>query len=61
MKMDLDGDEAQLISELQQQVLDLTRALKGMVVAAEDLSVANRVEALASARRVLASTLRPRT
>lgn len=61
MKMDLDRYEAQLIPDLQQQVFDLTRALKGMVVAAEDLSRANRDEALATARRVLASLLRPAT
>lgn len=60
MKLDLDRYEAQLIPDLQQQVLDLTRALKGMVSAADDLSLANRDEALASARRVLAS-LRPPT
>lgn len=61
MKRDLDRYEAQLIPDLQQQVFDLTRALKGMVVAAEDLSLANRDEALALARRVLASTLPPTT
>lgn len=61
MKMDLDRYEAQLIPDLQQRVLDLTRALKGMVVAAEDLSLANRDEALACARRVLESALPPAT
>ena len=57
MKMDLDRYEAQLIPDLRQQVIDLTRALKGLVSAAEDLSLANRDEALACARRVLASSL----
>ena len=61
MKMDLDRYEAQLIPDLQQQVFDLTRALQGMVVAADDLSLANREEALARARRVLASVLPPTT
>ena len=61
MKMDLDRYEAQLIPDLQQQVFDLTRALKGMVVAAEDMSPANRDEALARARRVLASVQPPTT
>lgn len=55
MRLDLDRYEAQLIPDLQQQVLDLTRALKGMVAAADDVSVANREEALAAARRLLAS------
>lgn len=54
MKMDLDRYEAQLIPDLQQQVIDLTRALQGLVIAAGDLSLANRDEALATARRVLA-------
>ena len=54
MKMDLDRYEAQLIPDLQQQVLDLTRALKVLVAAAGDKSVANREEALATARRALA-------
>jgi hypothetical protein len=54
MRMDLDRYEAQLIPDLQQLVFDLTRALKGLVAASEDLSVANREEALAGARRVLA-------
>ena len=55
MKMDLDRYEAQLIPDLQQRVIDLTRALKAMVAAADDVSVANRDEALATARRILAS------
>ena len=55
MKMDLDRYEAQLIPDLQQRVIDLTRALKSMVAAADDVSVANRDEALAAARRILAS------
>jgi hypothetical protein len=55
MKMDLDRYEAQVIPDLQQQVFDLTRALKALVAAAEDVSVANRDEALAAARRVLRS------
>jgi hypothetical protein len=55
MKIDRDGHEARLIRDMQQRVFDLTRALKGMVAAAEDLSLANRDEALARARRVLAS------
>lgn len=61
MKIDLDRNEAQLIPDLQQRVFDLTRALKGMVAAAEDLSLANRDEALARARRVLASLPPPTT
>ncbi|HET9781324.1 MAG TPA: hypothetical protein VFR33_06050 [Candidatus Dormibacteraeota bacterium] len=61
MKVDLDRYEAQLIPNLQQRVFDLTRALKAMVVAAEDASLANRDEALACARRVLASLLQPIT
>ena len=61
MQIDLDRYEAQLIPDLQQRVFDLTRALKGMVAAAEDLSLANRDEALARARRVLASLLPPTT
>ena len=55
MKMDLDPYEAQLIPDLQQRVFDLTRALKAMVAAADDLSSANRGEALAAAQRVLVS------
>ena len=55
MRMDLDRYEAQLIPDLQQQVIDLTRALKGMVAAADDVSVANRDEALTAARRILAA------
>lgn len=54
MKMDLDRYEAQLIADLQQQVFDLTRALKALVAAAGDLSRANQAEALAGALRVLA-------
>ena len=54
MSMDLDRYEAQLIPDLQQQVLDLFRALRGLVAAADDLSPANRKEALTNARRVLA-------
>ena len=53
MRMDLDRYEAQLIPALQQQVFDLTRALKGLVAASGDASLANRREALATARRVL--------
>lgn len=55
MRMDLDRYEAQLIPDLQQQVLDLTRALKALVAAAGDMSEANREEALGTARRVLLS------
>lgn len=62
MRMDLDRYEAQLIPDLQQQVFDLTRALKALVAAAGDMSLANREEALATARRVLAQPgMRPRT
>lgn len=61
MKMDLDRYEAQLIPDLQQAVFDLTRALKGLVAAADDLSLANRDEALAHARRVLGASLTPAT
>jgi hypothetical protein len=53
MRMDLDRYEAQLIPDLQQQVLDLTRALKGLVAASGDTSRANQEEALDRARRVL--------
>jgi hypothetical protein len=53
MRMDLDRYEAQLIPDLQQQVVDLTRALKGLVAASGDRSLANREETLATARRVL--------
>jgi hypothetical protein len=53
MRMDLDRYEAQLIPDLQQQILDLTRALKGLVAASGDASLANRREAMAAARRVL--------
>lgn len=55
MKTDLDRYEAELIPDLQQRVIDLTRALKAMVAAADDVSAANRDEALAAARRILAS------
>lgn len=54
MRMDLDRYEAQLIPDLQQLVFDLTRALKGLVAASGDMSVANREQALATAQRVLA-------
>jgi hypothetical protein len=54
MRMNLDTYQAQLIPDLQQLVFDLTRALKGLVAASGDISVANREEALAGARRVLA-------
>ncbi len=57
MKMDLDRYEAQLIPELQQRVLDLTRALKALVAAAGDASLSNRDEALSTARRVLAQSV----
>jgi len=60
MRMDLDRYEGQLIPDLQQLVFDLTRALKGLVAASGDMSVANREEALAGARRVLAQVA-PRT
>ena len=53
MKMDLDRYEAQLIPDLEQQVFNLTRALKALVAAAGDLSHANQAEALAGALRVL--------
>ena len=52
--LDLDRYTSQLIPDLQQQVFDLTHALRGMVVADGDTSLANREEALAKARRVLA-------
>jgi len=52
--LDLDRYTSQLIPDLQQQVFDLTRALRGMVAAAGDTSLANRQEALATARRILA-------
>jgi hypothetical protein len=54
LRLDLDRYEIQLIPDLRQQVFDLTRALKGLVAASGDMSVANREEALATARRVLA-------
>jgi hypothetical protein len=60
MRMDIDRYEAQLIPDLQQLVFDLTRALKGLVAASGDASVANREEALATALRVLAQA-GPRT
>lgn len=57
MRMDLDRYEGQLIPDLQQQVFDLTRALKGLVPASGDTgldtSLANQKKALATARRVL--------
>ena len=56
MRMDLARYEAQLIPDLRQQVLDLTRALKALVAADGDRSEANRAEALATARRALART-----
>jgi hypothetical protein len=49
-------DEAELVPDLQHQVDDLTRALKCLVAATGDTSVANREAALATARRVLART-----
>lgn len=55
MKLDVDRNEGQLIRHLRQQVCDLTRALKAVVAAEGDTSAANRYEALATARRVLAS------
>src|ERR1051325_744489 len=45
MRMDLDRYEAQLIPDLQQRVADLTRALKGLVEASGDASLANQKEA----------------
>ena len=53
MRMDLDRYEAQLIPDLRQQVVDLTRALKGLVDARGDASLANQKEAISTARRVL--------
>ena len=53
MRMDLDRYEAQLIPDLRQQVVDLTRALKGLVDASGDASLANQKEAISTARRVL--------
>lgn len=53
MRMDLDRYEGQLIPDLQQQVLDLTRALKLLVAASGETNVANRNEALDNARRAL--------
>lgn len=53
--MDFERSEALLIPDLQQRVVDLTRALRAVVAAAEDMSFANRQEALRTARRVLES------
>lgn len=53
MSMDLDRYEAELIPDLQKRLADVTRALKGLVAAASDLSAENREEALATARRIL--------
>ena len=53
MRMDLDRYEAQLIPDLQQRVADLTRALKGLVEASGDASLANQKEAISVARRIL--------
>jgi hypothetical protein len=53
MKMDLDRYEAQLIPDLQQTVIDLTRALEELIAASGDASAGNREEALRHARRVL--------
>ena len=53
MKMDLDRYEAQLIPDLQQRVIDLTRALEELIAASGDASAGNREEALRHARRVL--------
>jgi hypothetical protein len=53
MRMDLDRYETQLIPDLRQQVVDLTRALRGLVEASGDARLANRTEALSAARRVL--------
>gem|GEM_PF-5360215 len=52
-RMDVDRHEAHVIADLQQQVVDLTRALRALVAAAGDMSLANREEALMTARRVL--------
>jgi len=46
----------QLVTDLQYRVADLTRALKGLVAAMEDTSLANRQTAVAAARRVLAKS-----
>lgn len=54
LKMESDPYAAQMIPVLQHQVIDLTRALKALVAASGDASLANREEALAAARRVLA-------
>jgi hypothetical protein len=53
MKMDLDRYEAQVIPDLQQRVIDLTRALEELIAASSDASAGNREEALRHARRVL--------
>ena len=54
LKADSDPYGPQVIPDLQQQVSDLTRALKALVAASGDTSLANLEEALAAARRVLA-------
>lgn len=54
--MDFERYEAQLIPDLRLRVVDLTRALRALVAAAEDMSLANRQEALRTARRVLESS-----
>jgi len=59
MEMDLDHYEARLILDLKKRLAEVTRALQGLVAAAGDASVANREEALAGARRALASSKRP--
>ena len=53
--MAFERSEALLIPDLQQRVVDLTRALRAVVDAADDMSFANRREALRTARRVLES------
>jgi hypothetical protein len=53
MRTDLDRYEAELIPDLQQRVLDLTRALKVLIAASGDTNLANQKEALAIARRTL--------
>lgn len=53
MGTELDRYGTELIPDLRQQVLDLTRALKTLVAADGDRSEANRAEALAAARRAL--------
>jgi hypothetical protein len=54
MKMTDDPYADHLFVDLQARVADLTRALRGVVAAAGDMSLANREEAMATARRVLA-------